>query len=132
MRTLCSPCSRLITKLNKRFSCLCNVLNLGRCSSPIPFFEQRVACTDTTRKWTMRMYLRTCVASCHLDLVCPRQVAKVPLAKLAPNLRLADMNEIPNHGVIQLVGAHDFSLQQAALFPPHLTATLLVDQEPPP
>ena len=40
------------------------------------------------------------------------------------------MDQIPLHGVVQIVAVHHLAIQQAALTPPHLSAPLLVDEQP--
>ena len=63
------------------------------------------------------------------NLVSAGQVAQVPVDKLATDLGLRDVDKITLHGVVQVVGINNFTVQKTVLGPADLAGALLVDQE---
>lgn len=63
------------------------------------------------------------------NLVSAGQVAQVPVDKLATDLSLRDVDKITLHGVVQVVGIDNLTIQKTVLRPADLAGALLVDQE---
>ena len=60
----------------------------------------------------------------------PRHIPQIPIHQPAADLSLAHVDQIPLHGVVQVIRVDDVTIQQAALAPTDLAAALLVDKEP--
>ncbi len=63
-------------------------------------------------------------------LVRPGQIPQIPIHQSPAHLRLRDMDEIPLHGVVQVIRVDHLPIQQTALAPPNLPAPLLVNEQP--
>ena len=62
--------------------------------------------------------------------VSPGQIPQIPIHQPSPDLCLGNMDQVPDHRIVQLVAIDHIPLQQRALGPAHLPAALLVDQQP--
>lgn len=63
-------------------------------------------------------------------LVNSGQVSQVPVHQTAAGLGFADVDQVILQRIVEVIRADDLTLQQATLNPAHLTAALLVHQQP--
>lgn len=63
-------------------------------------------------------------------LVGPCKVSQVPVDKSSSGLSLADVDEVTLNGVVEIAGGGGLTLKQATLDPAHLSAALLVHEQP--
>lgn len=70
------------------------------------------------------------VAVAYSDLVDTSKVPEVPVHQTTSGLGLANVDKVVLQSVVEVVGVDRLALQKTTLNPAHLTAALLVDEEP--
>lgn len=63
-------------------------------------------------------------------LVDTGQVSQVPIHESSSSLGLADVDEVTLNGIVEIAGGGGLALEQTTLDPAHLTAALLVHEQP--